>query len=125
MFYNKKKRVECVLLTFKGSLLCYGGQLEGGTATNSMYSLDLYQSWNTSDPAWSVIETAKSDRNEVTTPSAFFAATYLPSSHNFLIDGGTITAFNTLRPKNQTIYYDTLKDIWVNPNLKGEIYIRR
>lgn len=86
-----------------------------------MHSLDLYQSWNTSDPAWSLIETTKSDQNEVTTPSAFFAATYLPSPHSFLIDGGTLVKF-----KNQTtIYYDTIQDIWVVPNLKGQSYLRR
>ncbi|GAA5813767.1 hypothetical protein MFLAVUS_007254 [Mucor flavus] len=78
-----------------------------------MSSLNLYHSWNTTDPAWSMIEANNS-------PSAFFASTYLPISNNFFIDGGLQDT-----KKSQTMYYDTLNNIWVTPNIKGLPLIKR
>ncbi|GAN06340.1 kelch repeatcontaining protein [Mucor ambiguus] len=85
-----------------------------------MHSLNLYQSWNTTDPAWSVMETSV----DQVPPVSFFAAAYMPSTHNFLIDGGAAI----IRPnmKNQsTLYYDTLQDRWESPTIKGDIPTRR
>ncbi|GAA5806377.1 hypothetical protein HPULCUR_011910 [Helicostylum pulchrum] len=78
-----------------------------------MSSLNLYHSWNTTDPAWSMIEANNS-------PSAFFASAYLPISNNFFIDGGLQDT-----KKSQTMYYDTLNNIWVTPNIKGLPLIKR
>lgn len=116
-----------------------------------MQSLNLYQAWNTTEPAWSVIEPT-ANRNETSTPVAFFAATYLQNSHMFFIDGGvtspssTTTSFLPIAPssaqpssqpttslqqqaacskKSQTIYYDTSKNSWVNPTIKGQALVRR
>lgn len=122
---NVYKRIECVLLTFNGTLVCYGGQLENGLATNTMYSLNLYQSWNTTEPAWSIMETAKYDRNDVTRPVAFFAATYLPNAHHFLIDGGTISSENKSSSNNETLYYDPINETWLQPNIRGQRAVRR
>jgi hypothetical protein len=113
MFY--KKRIECVLLAFKGSLICFGGQQESGTATNTMYSLNLSLSWNTSDPAWKQMQ---SDPSDITYPVSFFAATYLPASHYFVVNGGTCdTSLQSF--KKQTYYYDALNDRWELPMVKG------
>lgn len=109
----KYKRVECVLLTTRGKLLCFGGQQESRSPINTVSSLNLYHSWNTTDPAWSMIEVNNS-------PSAFFASTYLPISNNFFIDGGLQDT-----KKSQTMYYDTLNNIWVTPNIKGLPLIKR
>lgn len=113
------------MLTFKGTLVCYGGQLENGSATNTMHSLNLYQSWNTTEPAWSLIEAAKYDRNNVTQPVAFFAATYLPIAHRFLIDGGTINAETVGNSNNETFYYDSQNETWFRPNVRGQRTVRR
>jgi hypothetical protein len=112
---------------------------------NSMHSLNLYQSWNTSEPAWSLIE-PNANLNETTSPVAFFAATYLANSHMLFIDGGITTIptttslqqtlpsslqqpqqsqSSTASKKSQTIYYDTVKGLWVNPAIKGTPLVRR
>ena len=114
------KRVECVLLTFTGALVCFGGVSKSGVSTNSMHSLNLYESWNTTDPAWSIMNTSIDQIQ----PVSFFAATYLSNTHNFLIDGGT-SLYLEPAIKNQTLYYDTLKDNWVKPNIKGQMPVRR
>jgi hypothetical protein len=113
------------VLTFKGILVCYGGQLENGLATNTMHSLNLYLSWNTTEPAWSLMEITKYDQDDVTRPVAFFAATYLPSAHHFLIDGGTIGTENVLNSTNETLYYDSLNETWARPYIRGQRTIRR
>ncbi|KAL9542268.1 hypothetical protein MBANPS3_008702 [Mucor bainieri] len=85
-----------------------------------MHSLNLYQSWNTTDPAWSVMETSV----DQVPPVSFFAATYLTSTHNFLIDGGAFSPRPNM--KNQsTLYYDTLQDHWESPTIKGNMPARR
>lgn len=86
-----------------------------------MHSLNLYESWNTTDPAWSVMGTSIDQIQ----PISFFAATYLSNTHNFLIDGGT-SLYLEPTVKNQTsLYYDTLQDNWVKPNIKGQMPVRR
>lgn len=97
----------------KGKLLCFGGQQENGVPINTISSLDLYNSWNTTDPAWSIIESNMS-------PTSFFASTFLPSTNNVLIDGGLQDT-----KKSHTMYYDTLNNIWVTPNIKGLPLIKR
>ncbi|KAK4522008.1 uncharacterized protein ATC70_004547 [Mucor velutinosus] len=85
-----------------------------------MHSLDLYQSWNTTDPAWSVMETSV----DQIPPVSFFAATYLPSTHNFLIDGGAAIVQPNM--KNQsTLYYGALQNHWESPTIKGDMPARR
>ncbi|KAI8882593.1 galactose oxidase [Backusella circina FSU 941] len=81
-----------------------------------MYSLNLSLSWNTSEPAWE--QQLASDPNDVTYPVSFFAATYLPASHYFVVNGGTCDA-SLQSFKKQTYYYDALNDKWELPTVKG------
>ena len=97
---------------YKGTLDCFGGQLENNQQTNALYSLDLSQSWNTTDPAWSSI-----DSSEITSPVSFFASTYLKDTHQFFIDGGLMP--NNTAKKSTTSYYDTVVNKWTTPTLKG------
>lgn len=85
-----------------------------------MHSLDLYQSWNTTDPAWSVMDTSV----DQLAPVSFFAATYLPSTRNFVIDGGAAIVRPNMRNQS-TLYYDTLQDHWESPTIKGNMPARR
>lgn len=101
----------------KGELLCFGGQQENGIPINTMHSLNLYQSWNTTDPAWSMIEPTN---NDIILPTAFSASTFLSNSNNFFVDGGLQS-----QRKSQTIYYDTFNGIWMNPIIKGPPLIKR
>ncbi|ORE04572.1 hypothetical protein BCV72DRAFT_257216 [Rhizopus microsporus var. microsporus] len=55
--------------------------------TDSMYILGLSRPWNTIEPAWSLFK--GNDPNNVTAPLSFFAATHVPISDYFFIDGGT------------------------------------
>lgn len=111
-------------MTFKGALVCFGGILGSGVSTNSMYSLDLYQSWNTTDPAWSAIDTARIQLDYIQ-PVSFFASTYLSNSHKFLIDGGNLLHLEPSAENQTLMYYDTLEEHWVNPNIKGKMPLRR
>lgn len=80
-----------------------------------MHSLNLYQSWNTTDPAWSMVEPSNHD---IILPTAFSASTFLTNSNRFLVDGG-------LQSPHKTIYYDTLNGIWYNPIMKGPPLLKR
>lgn len=112
------KRAECVLMANKGTLVCYGGQLENNLPTNSMYSLNLAQSWNTSDPAWSLLET--SDAN---IPLSYFAATILTQSHQLFLDGGILPPDRQV--SSSSLVYDILQNEWMVPALKGPSLTRR
>lgn len=109
---------ECVLMANKGTLVCYGGQLENNLPTNSMYSLNLAQPWNTSDPAWSLLET--SDAN---IPLSYFAATILTQSHQLFLDGGILPPDRQV--SSSSLVYDTLQNEWMVPALKGPSLTRR
>ncbi|KAI8643455.1 hypothetical protein BD408DRAFT_431485 [Parasitella parasitica] len=86
-----------------------------------MHSLNLYQSWNTTDPAWSVMDTLL----DQVQPISFFAASYLSNTHNFLVDGGTSDRLEPAAKKQTVSYYDTLQDTWVKPAIKGQLPVQR
>ncbi|CEP16492.1 hypothetical protein [Parasitella parasitica] len=86
-----------------------------------MYSLNLYQSWNTTDPAWSFMETSL----DQVQPTSFFAATYLSNTHNFLVDGGASSRLESTMKEQTISYYDTLRDTWVKPTIKGQLPVQR
>ncbi|KAG1169398.1 hypothetical protein G6F70_008447 [Rhizopus microsporus] len=87
--------------------------------TDSMYTLGLSRSWNTIEPAWSSFK--GNDPDNVTAPLSFFAATHVPISDYFFIDGGSCTNFN----KAQNIYFNIQKGTWASSSLKGEQLARR
>lgn len=84
-----------------------------------MYLLDLAKSWNTSDPAWSLLST-----NDSTVPAtSYFAATYLKESNQFFIDGGLLP--QSIQNKSTSLLYDTIKNEWKVPSLKGSTLTQR
>lgn len=112
------KRAECVLMANKRTLVCYGGQLESNLPTNSMYSLNLAQPWNTSNPAWKLLET--SDAN---IPLSYFAATTLSRSHQLFLDGGILPPDREV--SSPSLVYNILLKEWMVPPLKGPSLTRR
>lgn len=84
-----------------------------------MYTLGLSRPWNTIEPAWSSFK--GNDPDNVTAPLSFFAATHVPISDYFFIDGGSCANLN----KAQNIYFNIQKGTWASSSLKGEQLARR
>ncbi|CEG76179.1 hypothetical protein RMATCC62417_11111 [Rhizopus microsporus] len=84
-----------------------------------MYTLGLSRPWSTIEPAWSLFK--GNDPDNVTAPLSFFAATHVPISDYFFIDGGSCTNLN----KAQNIYFNIQKGTWASSSLKGEQLARR
>lgn len=97
------------------TIYCYGGETDHGIASNDMYSLDLYKSWDAMEAPW-IHDAAGSASGPAT---AFYASATLPGHPWLLVNGGEMG--NTY----QTMLYNTNQHQWQVPLMRGVPGIQR
>ncbi|CAO3613521.1 unnamed protein product [Cunninghamella blakesleeana] len=100
-----------------GSLICIGGEQLNSKISNEIYKLDLYNSWNTSNPLWELLQMNSS----ITYPNAFFSA----NNHyqSIFIFGGLKT--NQPISQQSALAYDMLNKYWYDLPINDSVQLQR